>query len=121
MYVKSYNQTHDKDSDGNDSLGCQYETYYAPGYDYRVRGSLDYSITYSSMYCGKTTNGTGSKTGYWWLASPSSDDKVRILHVDGGKADLSSAPYDYGGGYAYDIGICPIVSLKSSFTVQIYQ
>ena len=121
MYVKSYNQTHDKDSDGNDSLGCQYETYYAPGYDYRVRDSLDYSITYSSMYCGKTTNGTGSKTGYWWLASPSSNDKVRILHVDGGKAKLSNAPYDYGGGYAYDIGICPIVSLKSSFTVQIYQ
>ena len=74
MYVKSYNQTH-----GDDALGCQYQTNDAPGYIYKVNNTiqnggwytnddtLDYSMTYKSMYCGQN----GNKTGYWWLASPS--------------------------------------------------
>ena len=76
MYVKSYNQTH-----GDDALGCQYQTNDAPGYIYKVNNTiqnggwytnddtLDYSMTYKSMYCGQ--NGNKTKTGYWWLASPS--------------------------------------------------
>ncbi len=123
MYVKSYNQTHDKDSDGNDSLGCQYQTNQAPGYGYKVFGTtqnsgwytnadtLDYSSTYNSMYCGKN----GSKTGYWWLASPSANYSSSVCLVYGDYARLN---YYYCN---YDYGLCPLVSLKSSFTVQIYQ
>ena len=123
MYVKSYNQTHDKDSDGNDSLGCQYQTKDAPGYGYKVFGTtqnsgwytndntLDYSSTYNSMYCGKN----GSKTGYWWLASPSAYASDCVCSVYGSNARLYYSRY-----YNYT-GLCPLVSLKSSFTVQIDQ
>ena len=91
MYVKSYNQTH-----GDDALRCQYQTSNAPGYGYKVNGTiqnggwftnsytLDYSMTYNSMYCGQN----GNKTGGWWLASPSAYDSSVVCHVTGGNARL---------------------------------
>ena len=82
MYVKSYNQTH-----GDDALGCQYQTNNVPGYIYKVKDkiqndgwytngdTLDYSMTYKSMYCGQN----GNKTGAWWLASPSAHANWRCV------------------------------------------
>ena len=116
MYVKSYNQTH-----GDDALGCQYQTNDAPGYGYKVNGTiqnsgwhtnsdtLDYSMTYKSMYCGQN----GNKTGYWWLASPSAYISSRVCSVDGFRARLDS--YRYSGIY----GVSPLVSLKSSFIPEV--
>ena len=84
MYVKSYNQTH-----GDDALGCQYQTNDAPGYGYKVNetiqnsgwytntNTLDYSMTYKSMYCGQN----GNKTGDWWLASPSASYSYGVCRV----------------------------------------
>ena len=83
MYVKSYNQTH-----GDDALGCQYQTNGAPGYGYKVNNTiqnnglytndtLDYSMTYKSMYCGQN----GKKTGSWWLASPSANSSADVCYV----------------------------------------
>ena len=84
MYVKSYNQTH-----GDNALGCQYQTHDAPGYGYKVKGTiqnsgwytnsntLDYSMTYKSMYCGQN----GKKTGSWWLASPSANSSADVCYV----------------------------------------
>ena len=116
MYVKSYNQTH-----GEDALGCQYQTKNTPGYIYKVNGTiqnngwytnndtLDYSMTYNSMYCGKTENGTASKTGYWWLASPSACDSSYVCGVYGNLATLSDSSSNA------NFGVSPLVSLKSSF------
>ena len=116
MYVKSYNQTH-----GDDALGCQYQTDNAPGYIYKVKATiqnggtytedntLDYSMTYKSMYCGQN----GKKTGAWWLASPSARDSSNVCVVSGGNANLchSISSNDYG--------VSPLVSLKSSFIPEV--
>ena len=116
MYVKSYNQTH-----GDDALGCQYQTNDAPGYGYKVNGTiqhsgwytnsdtLDYSMKYKSMYCGQN----GNKTGYWWLASPSADSSDGVCAVYGNNAALGIDSY-----YHYN-GVSPLVSLKSSFIPEV--
>ena len=116
MYVKSYNQTH-----GDDALGCQYQTNDVPGYIYKVNNTiqnsgwytntntLDYSMTYKSMYCGQN----GNKTGAWWLASPSANVSTFVCLVDGNRAGLSD------NGYSLDIGVSPLVSLKSSFIPEV--
>ena len=116
MYVKSYNQTH-----GDDALGCQYQTNNVPGYIYKVNDTIqndgwstnsdtiDYSMTYKSMYCGQD----GNKTGYWWLASPSAYGSNHVCFAHGYSATLSY--YTYGGGS----GVSPLVSLKSSFIPEV--
>mgnify|MGYP001033531447 FL=1 len=116
MYVKSYNQTH-----GDDALGCQYQTDNAPGYIYKVKATiqnggtytedntLDYSMTYKSMYCGQN----GKKTGEWWLASPSASGSNLVCDVNGYFACLAT-------GYPYaSFGVSPLVSLKSSFIPEV--
>ena len=118
MYVKSYNQTH-----GDDALGCQYQTNDAPGYGYKVNGTiqnsgwytnantLDYSMTYKSMYCGQN----GNKTGPWWLASPSANSSNVVCFVNGGSAGLGGNLYRYDNYF----GVSPLVSLKSSFIPEV--
>ena len=116
MYVKSYNQTH-----GDDALGCQYQTTPVPGYIYKVKDTiqnsgsstdvitLDYSMTYKSMYCGQN----GKQTGYWWLASPSASGSSHVYGVDGRGARLT-----YYGSNGIN-GVSPLVSLKSSFIPEV--
>ena len=116
MYVKSYNQTH-----GDNALGCQYQTNDAPGYGYKVKGTiqnsgwytnsntLDYSMTYKSMYCGQN----GENTGTWWLASPSAYSSNCVCYVNGNYAYLNLS------GYNYSFGVSPLVSLKSSFIPEV--
>ena len=116
MYVKSYNQTH-----GDNALGCQYQTNDAPGYGYKVNGTiqnsgwstnndtLDYSMTYKSMYCGQN----GNKTGAWWLASPSARASKGVCGVTGNSARLDCGYYGSGRG------VSPLVSLKSSFIPEV--
>ena len=124
MYVASYNQV--SHTTGNYKLGATYRETSAPGYIYTLNGkqsnisnseywtgnnTLDYT-GYNSMYCGKN----GSKGDYWWwLASPSADDSNYVCFVYGGSAYLGSDSYSY----AY--GVCPLVSLKSSFQLEIEQ
>ena len=124
MYVASYNQV--SHTTGNYKLGATYRATSYPGYIYTLNGkqstisnndyytgnnTLDYT-GYNSMYCGKNGS-TGSY--YWWLASPSANGSNFVCYV-----------YDYvdalGNGYfssAY--GACPLVSLKSSFQLEIEQ
>ena len=116
MYVKSYNQTH-----GDDALGCQYQTNDVPGYIYKVNNTiqnsgwytnantLDYSMTYKSMYCGQN----GNKTGAWWLASPSAGNSDYVCFVYGYGANLNR---NY---YFNNYGVSPLVSLKSSFIPEV--
>ena len=122
MYVASYNQVPHTQG-GNYILGATYRATSAPGYIYTLNGaqstisnndystgtdSLDYK-GYNSMYAGKNR----TKSGYWWLASPSSDYSNGVCYVYGGNANLSS------GHYSITYGVEPIVSLKSGIQVEI--
>ena len=121
MYVASYNQV--SHTTGNYKLGATYRATDYPGYIYTVNGTqqnsgywtdnntLDYT-GYNSMYCGK--NGSPDEC-HWWLASPSAGDEWGVCYVDGSSANLD---YYY---YSDTIGACPLVSLKSSFQLEIEQ
>ena len=117
MYVASYNQV--SHTTGNYKLGATYSTADAPGYIYKVNNvaqnsgwytnsnTLDYT-GYNSMYCGKGDY-------WWWLASPSAIDPYNVCGVSGDYAAL----YLYVNSRA--VGVCPLVSLKSSFQLEIEQ
>ncbi len=122
MYVESYNQV-SHNQEGNYTLGATYRDTSAPGYIYTLNGaqstisnsdywtgidSLDYK-GYNSMYAGKN----GKKSGYWWLASPSSNASRNVCGVYGINASLN---YDAYGGTS---GAGPLVSLKSGIQVEI--
>ena len=119
MYVASYNDVPHTEV-GNNTLGLKYSS---PGYIYTLNGaqstisnsdywtgtdSLDYK-GYNSMYAGEN----GRKTGYWWLASPSSGTFSGVCLVRGNGAYLG---YYYCSG-TYGVG--PLVSLKSGIPVQV--
>ena len=124
MYVASYNQV--SHTIGNYTLGATYRATDAPGYIYTLNGkqstisgndyytgdnTLDYT-GYNSMYCGKN----GSKGSYWWwLASPSAGNSNYVCIVSGNGAYLDSNDYSNASG------VCPLVSLKSSFQLEIEQ
>jgi len=55
----------------------------------------------------------GSKTGAWWLASPSSNGTYRVCYVYGDNAALDHDDYS-----SMD-GVGPLVSLKSGIQVQV--
>ena len=111
---------------GNYKLGATYRSTNAPGYIYTLNGkqstisgndywtgdnALDYT-GYNSMYCGKN----GSKGSYWWwLASPSAYTSGDVCGVYGDRARLDY--YDFSNAD----GVCPLVSLKSSFQLEIEQ
>ena len=124
MYVASYNQV--SHTTGNYKLGATYRATDYPGYIYTLNGkqsnisnsdywtgnnTLDYA-GYNSMYCGKNGS-TGSY--WWWLASPSAYGSNYVCRVGGGNAALN------GNDYSYAYGVCPLVSLKSSFQLEIEQ
>ena len=124
MYVASYNQV--SHTTGNYKLGATYRETSAPGYIYTLNGkqsnisnseywtgnnTLDYT-GYNSMYCGK--NGSEGEY-YWWLASPSAGNPYTVCYVDGNYAYLRNNLYS--GTY----GACSLVSLKSSFQLEIEQ
>lgn len=128
MYVKSYNQAYSGETDVY-TLGATYRFTNTPGYIYTLNGaqstisnsdyytgdnSLNYT-RYNSMYCGKTENGTASKAGWWWLASPSADDPNFVCHMNGNIAHLGNSNYNSSTGR----GISPLVSLKSSFIPEV--
>lgn len=122
MYVKSYNQAYEGITDSNVyTLGVTYRSINAPGYIYTLNGaqsaisnsdystgddSLDYT-RYNSMYCGKD----GSKTGSWWLASPSAYNCNYLCIVGGNYPQLYA--------YFFDFAVSPLVSLKSSFIPEV--
>ena len=122
MYVASYNQV--SHTTGNYKLGTEYSSYSEPGYIYIVNNlvlqntgwftrsnTLDYT-GYNSMYCGKNSS-TGDYD--WWLASPSAYHSGFVCSVYGDDAGLGNSS---DGG---TLGACPLVSLRSSFQLEIEQ
>lgn len=115
MYVKSYNQTHDKDANGKDALGYQYQTTNTPGYIYKVFGEVQNGGWYTNSNTIDVTNfekiyGNGN---YLWLASPSAKNSGLVCHVNGRDAYLNISSC----GLAY--GLTPLVSLQSGINVQV--
>ena len=120
MYVASYNDVpHTK---GNYKLGATYRETSYPGYIYTLNGKQS-TISNSDYYTGDNTldnqgyNNMYSKSSYWWLASPSSSDSNDVCNVIGRSAFL------FGGSYYDDraTGVGPLVSLPSTFTVEVEQ
>jgi hypothetical protein len=122
MYVASYNQIPHTQI-GNYILGATYRATNAPGYIYTLNGkqsttsnsdyytgdtTIDYK-GYNSMYAGQN----GTKSGDWWLASPSSHTSSRVCYVFGYDATLNN---NY---FSNTLGAGPLVSLKSGIQVEI--
>ena len=113
MYVKSYNQTHDKDANGKDALGYQYQTTNTPGYIYKVFGEVQNGGWYTNCNTIDVTNFEKIYGNYLWLASPSANGSGDVCYVDGGNARLCYDRYD---GIR---GLSPLVSLQSGINVQV--
>ena len=118
MYVASYNDVpHTK---GNYKLGATYRATSYPGYIYTLNGKQS-TISNSDYYTGDNTldnqgyNNMYSKSSYWWLASPSSYASDRVCTVYGRNANLNL------NGYSNTNGVGPLVSLPSTFTVEVEQ
>ena len=124
MYVASYNQV--SHTTGNYKLGATYRATSYPGYIYTLNGkqsnisnsdywtgdnTLDYT-GYNSMYCG-VNGSTGNY--WWWLASPSVRESTCVCLV------YSNATLLRNDFYGCSYGTCPLVSLKSSFQLEIEQ
>ena len=118
MYVDSYNGVK-HETQGNYILGAEYyENGDAHGYKYTLNGekstlegatdyytgpnSLDNSNDYNKMYV----------NGPWWFASTSYYNTSTFCIV-------STNPYLNGSNYDNTLGVCPVVSLKPSFQVQL--
>lgn len=115
MYVKSYNQTHDKDANGKDALGYQYQTTNTPGYIYKVFGEVQNGGWYTNSNTIDVTNfekiyGNGN---YLWLASPSAYSSNRVCRVNSDLAYLAS------NNFVNTNGLSPLVSLQSGINVQV--
>ncbi|MCI8273857.1 MAG: hypothetical protein HFJ55_07255 [Clostridia bacterium] len=118
MYVDSHNSI-SHEGITNYTLGAKYTEKYAPGYIYKINGGNDNYWTandtidyrnYGSMYCGMNGEKANNR---WWIASPSSNNDFSICCVDGSKAILSNESYGVING------MCPLVSLKHDFVIQI--
>ena len=122
MYVASYNDVKHDTGTAKGGLSAEYSRKDAPGYVYKVNGTLLYNSGwstvddaldykgYNSMYAGRN----GSNGGYcWWLASPSSYNYNRVCIVNGAYVRLE---YDYCSNTS---GVGPLVSLKSGIPVQV--
>ena len=116
MYVASYNDVAHNNGTAKGGLSTEYSTKDAPGYIYKVNGELNNSgwSTASNSIDNTGYNSMYAKSGtWWWLASPSSGSSNYVCGV-----------YDSGlnyGIYSNARGLGPLVSLPSTFTVEVEQ
>ena len=118
MYVASYNDVAHNNGTAKGGLSTEYSTKDAPGYIYKVNGELNNSggSTASNSIDNTGYNSMYAKSGtYWWLASPSSGSSNFVCAVTSNSAGLD--------GYDCIIaaGVGPLVSLPSTFTVEVEQ
>jgi hypothetical protein len=128
MFIKSYNQTHDKNADGKEALSCEYQYTSSPGYVYQVYGAtesngfwtwggrVDYK-NYNSMYSGRNGNGGMYESCYgYWLSSPSAFSNDVVCVVDCNDGAMGDSAY-----YNRHYSLAPLVSLKSDVIIEIYE
>ncbi len=113
MYIASYNDVKHDTGTAKGGLSAEYSTKDAPGYIYKVNGTL-----YNSGW--STAKDTLDYKGYnkmytnsIWLASPSAYVSYFVCNVLGTRACLGT--YYCSSG----IGVAPLVSLKSGISVQV--
>ena len=117
MYVASYNDVAHNNGTAKDKLSTEYRATSYPGYIYKIDGTeqnngyytnsntID-NIGYNRMY---TSNGYSM-----WLASPSSYVSSGVCYV----YSNASLNREY---YSVTNGVGPLVSLPSTFTVEVEQ
>jgi len=116
MYVASYNDVAHNNGTAKGGLSTEYSTKDAPGYIYKVNGELNNSgwSTASNSIDNTGYNSMYAKSGtWWWLASPSSYGSYYVCFVT--NSGLGSGNYNNTGGLG------PLVSLPSTFTVEVEQ
>ena len=116
MYVASYNDVAHNNGTAKGGLSTEYSTKYAPGYIYKVNGELNNNgwSTASNSIDNTGYNSMYAKSGiYWWLASPSSNDSTYVCFVN--YSGLGNCNYFSASG------VGPLVSLPSTFTVEVEQ
>ena len=118
MYVASYNDvSHDKGT-AKGGVSTEYRATSYPGYIYKIDGAEQNNGYHTNS---NTIDNTGynkmyTSNGYsMWLASPSSLNSIRVCFVSGNSANLSNGYYDNARG------VGPLVSLPSTFTVEVEQ
>ena len=116
MFVASYNDvSHDKGT-AKGGVSTEYRATSYPGYIYKIDGAEQNNGYYTNS---NTIDNTGynsmyAKSGtYWWLASPSSGTSYTVCYVYG--SNLNNYGYSSTGGLG------PLVSLPSTFTVEVEQ
>ena len=118
MYVASYNDVAHNNGTEKDKLSTEYSETSVPGYIYKIDGTKQNGGYFTNN---KTIDNSGynsmyAESGiYWWVASPSSYYAGGVCSVGGFYAKLDSATYDSM------TGVCPLVSLPSTFTVEVEQ
>ena len=101
QWCKAYNkQTKVKEQQPNGGITCEYSTKDAPGYIYKVNGTVQNSGWYTNtntifgndIYGAANKNGDSSNPFYgkWWLATPSSFASNRVCIVYGNNSFLSN-------------------------------
>ena len=116
MYVASYNDVAHNNGTAKGGLSTEYSTKDVPGYIYKIDGTAQGNVGWftDDTLDNQGYNNMYAKSGtYWWLASPSSDYYQRVCYVF--NSALGNNNYDY----AYGVG--PVVSLPSTFTVEVEQ
>ena len=116
MYVASYNDVAHNNGTAKGGLSTEYRATSYPGYIYKIDGAEQNNGYFTNV---NTIDNTGynnmySKSSYWWLASPSSYDSSYVCLVSGSGAALCGSSSN-----AYGVG--PLVSLPSTFTVEVEQ
>ena len=118
MYVASYNDVAHNNGTEKDKLSTEYSETSVPGYIYKIDGTKQNGGYFTNN---KTIDNSGynsmyAESGiYWWVASPSSYYAGGVCSVGGFYAKLDSATYDSM------TGVCPLVSLPSTFIVEVEQ
>ena len=113
MYVASYNDVAHNNGTAKGGLSTEYSA----GYIYKIDGTAQNNgwNTNNNTLDNQGYNNMYSKSSYWWLASPSSSNSIRVCFVYGSRAHLNYDDY-----YNAD-GVGPLVSLPSTFTVEVEQ
>ena len=118
MFVASYNDvSHDKGT-AKGGVSTEYRATSYPGYIYKIDGTEQNNGYYTNS---STIDNTGynkmytSNGNYMWLASPSSGNSNYVCRVLGEYACL------YGSSCSITSGVGPLVSLPSTFTVEVEQ
>ena len=116
MYVASYNDVAHNNGTAKGGVSTEYRATSYPGYIYKIDGAEQNNGYYTNS---NTIDNTGynsmyAKSGtYWWLASPSSGTSNFVCVVYYSTLNRNS--------YNLADGLGPLVSLPSTFTVEVEQ